>query len=181
MDPLTIIKKYYNPKSQLYKTLVKHSKAVTKKALEVAENVKHLNPDIQFIKEAAMLHDIGVFLTDDPDIDCHGEAKYICHGILGRKVLEKEELSKHGLVCERHIGVGITTEDIDNQNLPLPKREMIPLTLEEEIICYADLFFSKTGRNLDIEKTPDEVRKTLEKFGKEKIKKFNQWLKKFNH
>ena len=82
MDPLKIIQKYYQSDSKLYQTLVEHSRAVTKKALEIAKKNAHLNPDLQFIAEAAMLHDIGIFLTNEPSIHCTGKSPYICHGIL---------------------------------------------------------------------------------------------------
>ena len=36
------------------------------------------------------------------------------------KMLDSEGLPQHALVCERHIGVGLTMEDIRLQKLPLP-------------------------------------------------------------
>lgn len=89
MNPIEIIRKYYNPESEAYKFLIHHSRMVAKKAVEVAERVRHLKPDIKFIEEAAMLHDIGIFLTHAPQIGCHGDKPYICHGYLGREILEK--------------------------------------------------------------------------------------------
>lgn len=53
-----------------------HGDAVVEKSLELAEKVKDLNPDFEFIKEAAILHDIGIFLTSDPKIDCHGDKQF---------------------------------------------------------------------------------------------------------
>ena len=50
----------------------------------------------------------------------------------------------HARTCERHVGVGLAREDILAQGLPLPMRDMVPKTIEEIIICYADEFFSKT-------------------------------------
>lgn len=68
MQPLKIIQKYYEVGSKSYEILVAHSELVTKKALEIAKKVPHLNPGLKFIEEAAMLHDIGIFLTNFPDI-----------------------------------------------------------------------------------------------------------------
>jgi uncharacterized protein len=70
MDPIKIIQKYYEIDSELYQLLVEHSKAVVKKALEIAKKVPHLSPDLKFIEDAAMLHDIGIFLTNTPTIGC---------------------------------------------------------------------------------------------------------------
>ena len=185
MNPLKIIQKYYNSKSKLYQILIKHSMAVTKKALKIARKIKHLKPDLKFIKEASMLHDIGIFLTNAPEIECNGSKPYICHGYLGRKILEKEGLLKHGLVCERHLGGGITKKEIKQQDLPLPQRDMIPISIEEQIICFADKFFSKTQLSLQTqmnneEKPLSEIKKYILKFGEDKVKKFEEWLKLFN-
>jgi len=179
MDPIKIIQKYYNSKLKTYDFLVIHSRMVTKKALKTARIIKYLNPDLKFIKEAAMLHDIGIFLTNTPELECYGEKPYICHGYLGRKLLEKQGLLKHGLVCERHIGVGLTKEDIINRKLPLPKRDMVPITLEEKIITYADKFFSKNKEYLQKEKSIEQVKKELAQYGKDKVQKFDEWLKIF--
>ena len=179
MDPINIIQKFYKTDSKTYNLLVAHSKAVAKKALEIAKNVKHLNPDLKFIKEASMLHDIGIFLTDAPEIECFGNQPYICHGYLGRELLDKEGLPKHALVCERHVGVGISVQDIDKRKIPMPRRDMSPITIEEKIICFADKFFSKKGGSLTKENTIDEIRKSQLKFGENKVKIFDEWVKTF--
>src|SRR4030042_7063978 len=167
MDPIGIIKKYYSFKSKAYHYLLPHSAMVTEKALRIAKSVKYLNPDLYFIEEAAMLHDIGIFLTNEPKLGCYGNKPYVCHGYLGRGILEREGFPKHALVCERHIGVGITLEDIKEKNLPLPKRDMIPLSVEEQIICFADKFFSKDSDFLLKEKPLERVRTYISKFGKD--------------
>ena len=177
MDTIKLIQKYYDSESRLYNVLVDHSTSVKNKALVVAKKVKHLNPDLEFIKEASMLHDIGIFQVYAPQIGCFGENPYPCHGYLGRKILEKEGFLKHALVCERHLGVGITKEDIIRQKLPLPKRNMVSVTLEEKIISFADNFFSKD--NLFKERSINTIRRSLAQFGKQKAEKFNKWLKFF--
>lgn len=180
MNPIEIIKKFYQPETLAFDILIEHSKMVTKKAIEIAERIKNLNPDISFIEEAAMLHDIGIFLTKEPRIGCYGDREYICHGYLGRELLEKEGLPMHALVCERHIGIGLSTNDIEQQNLPVPKRDMLPVSLEEKIICYADKFFSKKINSLHMEKPLEEVRKGIQKYGMDKLKKFDEMSILFN-
>ncbi len=179
MNPIQIIEKYYSKDSRVYHILVEHSKAVAKKAIEIAKKVPEMNPNLQFIEEAAMLHDIGIFLTNTPKIHCYGKKPYICHGHLGKELLEKEGLPKHALVCERHIGVGLSKEDIIEQNLPLPKKDIMPKTIEEEIICFADNFFKKTNKNLSEERTVESIRQSLSKLGKKYVKRFDNWIKKF--
>ncbi|MDO8507032.1 MAG: HDIG domain-containing protein [bacterium] len=178
MKPVEVIDKYYKKGSISRRFLVEHSKSVAKKALEVAKNVPEMKPDLRFIEEASMLHDIGIFLTNAPVIGCSGDKEYICHGYLGRKILEKEGYPKHGLVCERHLGVGISLEEIEVRNLPLPKRNMLPISLEEEIICFADKFFSKGEGLLKKEKSLEDIRKRLPDFGNSQ-EIFEGWMVKF--
>lgn len=179
MDPISIIQKYYDVNSSIYTLLVTHSESVAKKALEIAKNVPHLHPDVQFIYEAAMLHDIGIFLTDTPNLDCYWDKPYICHGYLGREILEKEWFPQHALVCERHVGIGFSIQDIEKGNLPLPKRDMLPTSIEEQIVCFADKFFSKNKDFLTKEKNLDQIRADHLRFGWHKIDILEEWIEKF--
>ena len=176
MDPILIIKRYYAPDSQAYTALVTHSEYVVEMALKVAANVRHLNPDTRFIEEAGMLHDIGMIQTHAPQMGCFDEHPYICHGYLGREMVEKAGFPKHALVCERHVGVGLSVKDIRKQKLPLPVRDMRPVTLEEKIICYADKFYSKSKGKFGKKKPLKKIRRQLKKFGKAHLVQFNQWL-----
>ena len=178
MKPLEIIAKYYKPRSKAYKILVSHSSQVTEKALKIACHRKDLNPDINFIEEAAMLHDIGIFKTNATGLFCFGEFPYLCHGYLGRDLLTAEGYPDHGLVCERHTGVGITIEDIIANKLPLPLRDYVPESVEEQIVCFADKFFSKSGDLLH-EKSLAEVRRSVQKFGDKNLQRFNEWCELF--
>lgn len=174
MNPIKIIEKYYRKNSKAYDILIFHSRQVAKKAGEVAHRVAHLNPDRAFIEEASLLHDIGMVKTRTPHLGCYGQHPYVCHGHLGRHMLEKEGLNRHALVCERHVGVGITREDIIQQHLPIPDRDMMPQTVEEQIICYADKFFSKNGDGS--EKTIEEILLKLESYGSDKVQRFQKWV-----
>lgn len=179
IDPVRIIEKYYEPDSKAYYFLLHHVRVVAKKALEIAMRVNHLNPDMDFIREASILHDIGIFLTNAPQIGCFGYRDYICHGYLGREILEKEGLKRHALVCERHVGIGITADEIRKKRLPLPERDMVPETLEEKIICLADKFFSKTEHDLTHEKPLEKVRELIRNYGEDKLMIFDEWLQYF--
>lgn len=177
MDPLDIIHQYYRSESALAKKLIAHSRAVRDKALAIARRLADANPDLTLIAEAAMLHDIGIINTSAARIGCNGDLPYICHGVEGRKMLEHHGLTLHAMVCERHVGVGITIRDIQTHRLPLPMRDMVPVTLEERIICYADKFFSKT--NGIREKSIDAVIAQLMLYGPDKVQRFAQWRQSF--
>ena len=80
MDALAIINKYYPEDNELKHILLAHSRSVADKALWIAGKHPELNLDKQFLEEAAMLHDIGIFMTDAEGICCFGSYPYICHG-----------------------------------------------------------------------------------------------------
>jgi uncharacterized protein len=181
MNPIDILAEYYDRRSKTFNILVDHGKQVAEKALMTAGQVSHLKPDLKLIENAAMLHDIGIMETDSPGLGCRGKHPYICHGILGREMLEKIGMSEYGLICERHVGVGISAEDVSRFNLPLPAREMLPVTIEEQIICYADKFFSKNGNGRKAEeKTVSRIVSDLKRYGPDKVKRFQSWVEMFD-
>lgn len=177
MDALAIINKYYPEENELKHILLTHSRSVADKALWIADRHPELELDRSFLEEAALLHDIGVFLTDAPGIHCHGSHPYICHGYLGSQLLREEGYPRHALVCERHTGAGLSLDSIIGQDLPVPHREMVPVSLEEQVICFADKFFSKT--HLDREKSVEKALKSIAKFGDEGTVRFISWLERF--
>ena len=178
--PADIIRKHYANHPAAWQILLHHSRQVCFRALAIARRLQQERSlDLQFIAEAAMLHDIGMIQTNTPQLGCHGDEPYLRHGIAGRSILEAEGLTRHALVCERHIGIGLTALEICEQKLPLPVRDMLPLSLEEQIICYADLFYSKNIKSRDKVKSPDKVRKSLTKYGVEKVAVFNRWQQLF--
>ena len=179
MNPIDIITRYYETDSRAYNILIKHGRQVANKALEIAGRVAHLKPDLRFIEEAAYLHDIGIIRTHSPELGCFGKDSYVRHGYLGRKILEKIGLPAHALVCERHVGVGMTEDDIRHQGLPIPARDMVPVSIEEQIICYADKFYSKNGRDTDKEKSVDEIVDSLKHYGHDKVRRFQTWVELF--
>lgn len=177
MNPLDIIDKYYAHTPELKQVLLIHSQQVRDRALSIVSRHPELNVDPRFIAEAAMLHDIGILFCDAPKIHCHGNHKYIEHGWLGAELLRKEGLPLHAGVAERHTGAGITLEQVIREQLPLPEKDFCPQTTEEEIICYADKFYSKS--HLGQELTLDKVRYNIWRYGHDSVRRFDQWREKF--
>lgn len=163
MDYLSIIKKYYPQDDALRQLLLKHSRQVADRCLQIVRKHKELPVDAQFLEEAAMLHDIGIYQCDAPSILCHGTEPYIRHGQIGGNLLRAEGFPRHARVAERHTGTG------------LPGWE--PETLEEQIICYADKFYSKSSP--EHVRTVLETAQSLEKFGHAGVVKFLEWAKLF--
>ncbi len=177
MNPIDLIDKYYPEENELRHILLTHSRSVADKALQIADRHPELKIDRDFLYEGAMLHDIGIFLTDADGIHCFGTHPYICHGYLGADLMRSEDLPRHALVCERHTGAGLSLEQIVSQELPIPHREMVPVSLEEQIICFADKFYSKT--KLDKEKSVEKARKSLERYGEAGLERFDRWCREF--
>lgn len=152
---------------------------VAKLSLEIAQRLQLSKGSQKFIEEAAMLHDIGIIETDTPTLYCSGTLHYLCHGVEGRAILEAEGYPNHGLVAERHIGVGLRIEDIINQDLPLPHRDMTAQSVEEEIITYADLFYSKNVNRLWQSKSLEKVRKSVARYGEGQLAILEEWVQRF--
>lgn len=164
---------------QALAVIVGHGRAVAGLALRVCRRLGLEEEACRFVEEAALLHDIGVCRTRAPDVGLDTGFPYIMHGIIGREILEREGFPRHALICERHIGVGLTVEDIIRQGLPLPQRDMSPLTTAEEIVCFADLFYSKSPGRITHQKPPEKVRTKLAAFGEGKALIFDRWMERF--
>lgn len=177
MDYSAIIDQYYPQGSKARDILLTHSECVARKALQIVDKHPELKLDRNFIQEAAMLHDIGIVKCDAPGIQCFGTEPYIKHGIIGADMLRAAGYPKHARVCERHTGAGIALQDIIEQHLPLPHQDFLPESMEEQVICYADKFYSKT--HLDRVRTPEQALKSIERFGKEGAERFARWMQLF--
>lgn len=185
-----IIDKYYPADDNLRRLLLHHSRQVADRALLVARRHPELGADPHFLEDAAMLHDIGILLTDAPGIHCHGTEPYLLHGRLGAQLLRREAEHPDGAVahdaayvealarvCERHTGTGLTADNIREHGLPLPVQDFLPETIEEQIVCYADKFYSKS--HPERERTVEQTAASLEKFGHDGVEKFLRWASLF--
>ena len=176
MDYQAIIDKYY-PDNELKHILLTHSRHVADKALQIVDRHPELKANRQFVEEAAMLHDIGIIRCNAPAIQCFGTETYICHGTIGAEMLRAEGFPLHARVCERHTGAGLSLDEIIAQNLPVPHKDLKPESVEEQIVCYADKFFSKTRPTQ--EKTLEQAIRSLAKFGEQGVARFARWAEIF--
>lgn len=178
MDWQRIIDLHYPAASQLRDIYMRHCRAVADLALEIAAR-KCPGLDRDTVEAAAMLHDIGIFLTDAPGIGCHGHHPYISHGYLGADQLRKEGVAEEiARVAERHTGAGISPEEIRQQGLPLPpERDYMPRTQLERLICFADKFYSKSG---DMKrKSTEKARASLARISAESAGRFDDLCHEF--
>jgi uncharacterized protein len=123
----------YAPTREAFEIVYEHCRIVC----EVAEQFfAGLDIDTDLVRAGALLHDIGVHRLD-------GTA-YIRHGVLGHELLD--ELGFAEEICRFascHTGVGLTRDDVQRQQLPIPVADYLPRSTEEELVLYADKFHSK--------------------------------------
>lgn len=128
--------------------VIRHCKAVRDVAVRIA---KKAGARIDLVEAGALLHDIG-----------RSKTHTIRHAIEGAKIARRLGLSDEIVnIIEHHIGAGLS-KDVA-KSLGLPKKDFIPETLEEKIVCHADnLLDDCTRQPIEI-----EVEKALSKGNKE--------------
>ena len=153
------------------------SQRVIQHSLKVLEVAKRLTRQVEnhgikvnagLVETAAILHDIGRSKTHDLE-----------HGLLGGEILGERGLPEDlRRAVERHVGAGISNDEA--ARLGLGKGDLIPETIEEKIVCYADKLVDGT------EEVPfeDTLRYFKDKFGKghsivTRLKGLHQYFIKF--
>ena len=169
---------FYPQNTRAREILERHSRSVASLAADINHRLgEPVAP--RLVEASAMLHDIGIFLTDAPSIDCHGCRPYMMHGILGADLLRRhgfaEEIAR---VAERHTGTGLYPADIAASSLPFPSgRVLYPETKLERLVCYADKFYSKS-RDMSL-KNLERVRKSLARHGADTLARFEALREEF--
>lgn len=124
--------------------VVSHARTVAKIAVKIAGECR---ADVDLVRTAALLHDIGRTKTHGPG-----------HGFEGAEILRRFGFPENiVLIVERHVGGGLDSKGA--AELGLPERDMIPTTLEEKIVCIADKLV-EDGKKVPIDK---EIQKLKEK------------------
>lgn len=183
-----------NLEDELLDLIWTHSLIVREIALQLGEKLikKGIKINLKLVEVGALVHDIGCY-------DCYesrpGKNIYIEHGKMGYQILKKEKFDEEiTRMAKIHLGVGLTKENIIKNKLPLKKEHCIPITLEEELVAYADNFHSKAGpKFLNFKEARERLLSFLfdssiifdrfeNKFGKPELsnleKKYNDWQKK---
>lgn len=167
----SVIDRYYK-EGKLRDILEGHSRQVAAMALAIASSLALDIPQEQ-IETAAMLHDIGIIATNAPGICCYGTQPYLLHGTIGAGMLRDCGAPEWAAgVAERHTGAGLLRSDVVAAGLPDPGHDLLPRTLLERLICYADKFYSKTHIGAPA-KPIERVRASIAKFGAEALARFD--------
>lgn len=170
LEEIEALHKKYAPSDLVFNVVFTHCQIVRDIAEQLVDR-NSLNVDIDLVRTASLLHDIGVYPLFNAQNRKIAGRSYLTHGIEGEAILKAEGLPRElWHVASHHTGVGLTAEDIITDNLPLPVKDYFAETPEEELIMYADKFHSKT--------TPpyfnsfEWYKQDLAQFGEAKVRKF---------
>lgn len=108
--------------------VIKHAVRVSKIAKELVSKIrlKGYVVDEKLVIAGALLHDIGRSITHD-----------VSHGVIGGRIIRRRQLDDRlARIVERHVGGGISRDEAEK--LDLGNTDLIPETIEEKIVCYAD-------------------------------------------
>ncbi|MBU2489752.1 MAG: HDIG domain-containing protein [Proteobacteria bacterium] len=178
-DMEALLQKHCPLSEPAFSVLLAHSRAVAALAARLARQEGLSDAGAALVEEAALVHDIGIFATRAPSLGCHGAEPYYRHGVLGAKILATEGLPEHARVCERHVGTGISRRESRSRGLDLPDRDLVPVTLPEILVCFADKFFSKNNGETPNMKTEEEILISLAPFGPGQVENMKAWLARF--
>lgn len=133
--------------------------------------------NVDLVRSGSLLHDIGVYHLYDTGGQLD-HSRYIQHGLLGHELLSGEGFPEAiARFCSRHTGVGLSCDDVRNQELPLPVADYSAESGEELLVMYADKFHSKTEPPVFI--TAESYAVSVRRFGEEKVAVFEAMRKRF--
>jgi uncharacterized protein len=143
--------------------VIKHCRAVTKLALEIAEacREKGLNIDLELVEIGALLHDVG-----------RSKTHTVNHAVVGVEIAKSAGLPEPVIsIIKTHVGGGITVSEAEK--LGWPKDVYVPITLEEKIVSYADKLIEGSKR-VPIKVTIKKLSKELKGDAAERVMKLHE-------
>lgn len=148
--------------------VLRHSLEVLAKAMAiVAKKQLWDEVDMDLVASGSLLHDVGAFRF----LEDGTQEGYIRHGVLGAELLRGMGREREARIAERHTGAGLSQKEIIARGWDLPLEDLLPETLEEKLICYADKFSSKTPGKKD---TLESIEKEFEGYGQESLERFRR-------
>jgi uncharacterized protein len=106
---------------------IKHCLAVSSLATYLSNIFAARHPvNIEFVRTAALLHDIGRFKTHHP----------IMHGVEGHNLLTELGYANEAFICASHILYGLSSAEAAEYGLP--RNDFIPISFEDRLIPLVD-------------------------------------------
>lgn len=167
----------YAPTEAVFELIFTHCHVVYDIAIQLmARNM--FKVDAELVRVGCLLHDIGIYPLFGADGKLKEGVYYIQHGVEGAKILQRQGFPQViSRVASHHTGVGLSKEDVIQQNLPLPVADYLAETIEEALIMYADKFHSKTDPPYF--NSFERYKRDIARFGADKVKKFEQFAQQF--
>lgn len=170
-DAIRLMKEYGCPDA-----MILHCKIVAKVATHIAENAvkENKNLDLHLIEVGALLHDIGK--SRFPDIDhAYQGGEFIRSAF--KAITDDLFRSKLANLVERHIGAGLSADDIikfnKEKHLSIPVRDYIPLTMEEKIVALADKMVEGNHEKSFEEQLPEKIKRYGE--NSDFVRRITEW------
>lgn len=140
---------------------------------------KHFQFPLEVAMQAALTHDVGVYLCDGfgwmPDQQ-PSSIPYAQHTVVSAWILFQEGyLPEVVQVANVHAGVGLTVDDIQSHSLQLPLDNYLQVTQLQKFVSYAAKYHSKTPKFKSIE----EIRTSIQHFSDQKLDIFNEYVVEF--
>lgn len=124
-----------------------HSEIIRKISLIIADNLektRNIEVDREIIEIGAMVHDIGYYHCYDDELNVDCKTLPILHGFKGAEILKGEGFPESWQrFCLVHSATGFTKEDVAREKMPVAADDYLPITIEEEIVTYADKYHTK--------------------------------------
>ncbi|MFE3459277.1 HD domain-containing protein [Nocardiopsis aegyptia] len=175
-DEIRALHEKYAPTPEAFALVYTHCEIVGAIAEHLIDR-SELALDRALVRAGCLLHDIGVYRLYGASgrLD---RARYVSHGVLGHETLTGEGLPETLCrFCSHHTGVGLTRVDVREQGLPVPERDYLAESIEEELVMYADKFHSK--RNPPVFLTADSYAASVARFGEDKVVRFKEMRTRF--
>lgn len=125
---------------------IKHCSAVSRVATYLSNiYATKYAINIDFIRTASLLHDIGRYKTQDP----------IFHGIEGYRLLVSLGYVDEAFICASHVLYGLSSAEASRYGLP--EQDFIPISFEEKLIPLVD-FLVEHDRAVSLDKRFESLR-----------------------
>lgn len=164
-------RKYAKTEADL-KLVLTHCQVVEELAMHLLDAKPVPGINRQLVHVGCLLHDIGAYEVLENGVFVQG----VRHGTIGEQILKDEGFPEALYRCaSHHTGVGLTEQDVIDQNLPIPVGDYTAKTDEERLIMYVDKFHSKSNPPHEPPYfcTFDWFRKSVQKFGADKAAKLD--------
>lgn len=155
-----------------FNLIYQHCQTVEAIAMQLLGAKPLANIDQQLVHVGCLLHDIGAYEVLENGRFVQG----VRHGAIGEEILKNEGFSEIiRRFASHHTGVGLTEQDVIDQNIPIPVADYTAKTDEERLIMYADKFHTKGNPPAGKPHfcTFEQYSNSVQKFGADKAAKFN--------